>query len=253
MTARLELSRAVALVLTLSIGSSVGASSLVWAQSSQPSPNARPQPRAWLGVGLDDPEIDERRLAAIEAGEPAGVLISGIVKDAPADRAGLRAGDVIIRIKGEPIRSRQDLLRFIAGVEPETWADLELLRQGVSHKIQVRVGHRPTSDSGWQYKQSWIGTLVQEVPTQLREYWGGGEDSGLLVGEVREGGPGEIGGLRPGDLILKVDGHPVSAVGEFERRIQISGVGNEIVLEVSRQGTLLDLEVEITEPPLRAR
>jgi hypothetical protein len=45
----------------------------------------------------------------------------------------------------------------------------------------------------------------------------------------------------------------VSAVGEFERRIQISGVGNEIVLEVSRQGTLLDLEVEITEPPPRAR
>ncbi len=222
----------------------------VHAATSTPAP-APPQarPRAWMGVSLDTPEITDARQAAIEAGEPVGVLITGVVKDSPADQAGLRAGDVVLRFRGEPLAGPKPLMARIAQTDPDEWVDMEVLRRGSLRRISTRLAPRPDRDSAWIFKQGFIGVVGVEVPNQLRAFWGAAEDEGVLIGEVAERSPAAIGGLLPGDLLLQIDQAPVSTAQELERRIQLGGVGNDIEILVSRQGLKLTLTVEVEEVP----
>ncbi|MFN7964202.1 MAG: PDZ domain-containing protein [Acidobacteriota bacterium] len=219
------------------------------ATKSQPAAAPQLRPRAWMGVSLDLPEVNDSRQAAIDAGEPLGVLITGVVKDSPADQAGLRAGDVVLRMRGEPLSGPKPLMARIAQTEPDEWIDLEVLRRGSLRRISTHLTLRPERESAWVFKQGFIGVVGVEVPTQLRAYWGAREEEGILVGEVTERSPAEIGGMLPGDLILQVDGAPVSTGQELERRIQLGGVGNEIDVLVSRQGLKLTLSIEVQEQP----
>jgi serine protease Do len=219
------------------------------AATPPPPQQAQQRPRAWLGVSLDAAEEDPARTAAIDAGEPLGSLITGVVRDSPADRAGLRAGDLVLRFAGHAVDSPGALMARIGAAEPEEWADLEVLRRGALRRLSVRVGSRPLRDTAWVFRQGWIGVVGIEVPLQLRTYWGGSADQGVLVGEVVERGPAEAAGLRPGDLILQVEGQSVGAEQELERRVQLGGIGNELRLLISRQGTELELEVEVIDMP----
>ncbi len=223
--------------------------------ATNPPPAAASQlrPRAWMGVSLDMPEVNDSRQAAIDAGEPIGVLITGVVKDSPADQAGLRAGDVVLRMRGEPLNGPKPLMARIAQTEPDEWIDLEVLRRGSLRRISTRLTLRPDRESAWVFKQGFIGVVGVEVPTQLRIYWGASEEEGILVGEVAELSPAEIGGMHPGDLILQVDCSPVSTGQELERRIHLGGVGNEIDVLVSRQGLKLTLSIEVQEQPEEER
>ncbi|UCF67931.1 MAG: PDZ domain-containing protein [Acidobacteriota bacterium] len=226
-----------------------------WAQSEAP-----PRPRAWLGVTLEPveppPEAEETSLDEIASDtEPfptEGALITGVVKDSPADKAGFRAGDVIVAVEGEPVISPAELIRLVGGSDPGTWVELELIRQRNRRDLSARLAERPEAGMGSigrRLKRAWVGVKPVEVPDQLREYWGGSKERGVLIGEVEQGSPAELGGLRPGDLVLAVEGYDVASDRELVERTRRGGIGNTIELEVSRQGTLLTIEIDLVEEP----
>ncbi len=212
-------------------------------------------PRGWLGVNLSSgglPELipirDELGSdGSGEQGAPAGALVVGVVRDSPADEAGLRSGDLIVQVDGAPVASSSELIAAVQGHEPGHWVEFTLLRQGDELMVQARLERRSEDVERAEVKEASAGVLLLAVPTQLKEYWGGTEDQGVLVGAVEESGPGWAAGLRPGDLVLRVNGHAVGRVSPLRRVFRLGGIGNVIELEVSRQGALFTTELTLEE------
>lgn len=97
--------------------------------------------RGWLGV---EPQDISRQLAeSFGMDDTHGVLIAGVLRNGPADRAGITPGDVILRINDKPIADARELLNTIAGTEPETKIKVEILRQGRNLELKARVTQRP--------------------------------------------------------------------------------------------------------------
>jgi serine protease Do len=82
------------------------------------------------------------------AGQQRGVLIAGVERGSPAARAGLRQGDQVVAINGEPIETSRALVRNIAAVPPGQTVRLSLLRDGRPTEIPVQVGRRPVQPQG---------------------------------------------------------------------------------------------------------
>ncbi len=91
--------------------------------------------RGWLGVAVADVELDR--------GERRAALVQGIERGSPAARAGLRTGDVVLSLDGEPVSGTRDLVRGVAAMPPGRQARLTLLREGRRQDIAVQIGRRP--------------------------------------------------------------------------------------------------------------
>lgn len=230
---------------------------LVIALSPLAAGQVRPEdaPRGWLGVNLSSAGVPELIPIDEEIGAEgrdaqgglAGALVVGIVRDSPADDAGLRSGDLIFQVDGVAVASSSELIAAVQRQEPGNWTEFTLLRQGEERIVQARLGERPEDVQRAEVKEASAGVLLLAVPRQLREYWGGAEDKGVLVGAVDTAGPGWAAGLRPGDLVLEVNGHPVRRVSSLRRVFRLGGIGNSIEIEVSRQGAFFSTEVTLEE------
>jgi len=210
----------------------------------------------WMGVTLGPVESP----ASGEDGDPgdgdllerpeAGARVLGVVLDSPADRAGLRAADVIVQVDGREIDSPGDLVRFVRARSPGAWIELLVRRKdGRRARMQLRLDERPERLDRSRIRRGWIGIEPVDVPEGLRRWWGRDGESGVLLGDVVEGGPAWRAGLRPGDLLLTLDGAPVVRARELARTIRTGGVGNAITLEVSRQGAVFEADVTIEAQP----
>ena len=200
-----------------------------------------PTAAAWVGVSLG-------RVGGTAVSE-AGARVSAVVKDSPADRAGLRGSDLILAVDGRPVADNRELVEAITAHAPGEWVELRVERKGEQRRFSVRLEARPERKILSRTKMPWAGIEPLDVPLQLREFWGGGEDTGVLVGAVESGSPADIAGLLPGDLVLEADGEPVGDARALVTRIREGGVGNEVELRISRQGTLLDVDVPLEERP----
>jgi serine protease DegQ len=97
--------------------------------------------RGWVGVEVDDvsPELAE----SFKLPDAKGVLIAGVVRDGPADRAGVRPGDVLVGVNDQTVPNPSAMLNVIAAVQPGSVARLKLLRNGNPLELKLTVGKRP--------------------------------------------------------------------------------------------------------------
>jgi serine protease DegQ len=97
--------------------------------------------RGWVGVEVDDlsPELAE----SFKLPDAKGVLIAGVVRGGPADRAGVRPGDVLVEVDGTAVPNPSSMLNVIAAVQPGSVARLKLLRNGNPMELKLTVGKRP--------------------------------------------------------------------------------------------------------------
>ncbi len=100
----------------------------------------------------------------------------------------------------------------------------------------------------WLFGRARIGIRVQPLTPELREHFGAPNDRGVLVSEVEGGRPAEKGGLRVGDVIVALNGQPVSKPGGLAGRIRRAPQGGSLSLQVIRKGKALTLEIEPDDP-----
>ena len=100
--------------------------------------------RGWLGVSVQDVVPEEARSAGA-SGARRGVLVAGVERNSPAGRAGLRQGDLVVAMNGEPISTSRALVRNVAALPPGQTMRLTVLREGRERELQVQVGRRPAT------------------------------------------------------------------------------------------------------------
>lgn len=173
--------------------------------------------RAWLGVSFQ--ELTPELAAAFSLGDRAraGALIADVVPDGPAARAGLRAGDVVVGVDGQPVQEGRDLLRAVLGHDIGARIRLDIVRRGRRQPVVLTTTARPdaaaTDRPAAQRPRPARGSrsptdglsLAPLTPEQRSQI---GID-GALVTDVTPGSDADRAGLRRGDVIVEADGREV--------------------------------------------
>jgi S1-C subfamily serine protease len=154
----------------------------------------------------------------------------------PGERAGLRAGDVVLSVAGVPVRSAADFRNRIGLAEPGSELELTYLRDGRRRTAQVRV---ESGGSAAVRVPSLAGATFADIPQDHPAY---GQIDGALVTRVTRGSVAAGYGLRPGDIILGVNGEPVGSAAELRERLERPGP--RLALNLLRGGRQLLIMIE---------
>jgi len=173
--------------------------------------------RAWLGVSFQ--EITPELAAHFGGSFDGGALINGVVPDGPADKAGLRAGDVITAVDGARIRAGHDLLRTVLRHGVGERLSLEVRRADKTKKMSLVTGERPSEDRALSQDQGvqgsgMLGLGLEQMTPRLRERFGYQGDGHVFVRGVEPGSDADRAGLQPGDIVLQADRKEVRSIDD---------------------------------------
>jgi serine protease Do len=190
--------------------------------------------RGWMGVMIQDitPELAE----SFNIKETKGVLIADVVQDGPADKAGLQRGDVVTKFNGKEIDNVQALTRLVAQMQPDAKANVEILRDGKSSKVQVAVGTMPegTGEPGAKKPGAW-GLTVQNLTPELAERFGWSKgETGVVISAVEPGSPAAEARLRQGDVIQEVNRRKVKNLRDYNLALESTKKEASLLLLIKR-------------------
>jgi serine protease Do len=197
---------------------------------------------ARLGVAIQD--VNQAFADSFKLDKPEGALVSKVDKGSAADAAGLKAGDVIRKVDGQPIVSAGDLSALIGQSAPGRKVDIEVWRQGKREELTARLGD--ASD-----KQSTVAKADEAVgqgklglalrPLQPQEKREAGVEGGLLVEDA--GGAAARAGVQPGDVVVAINGKPVNSVAQV--RDVVAHSDKSVALLIKRGGNQIFIPVRV--------
>jgi serine protease Do len=178
--------------------------------------------RGWLGVSIQrvTPAIAE----SLGLDKPRGALVAAISKDGPADRAGIKVGDVIVKFDGTDISEANDLPILVARTAPEKQVRVTVLRDQKEMPLIVTVREMQEEQSVASVEEGKLGLNVQQVTPRSAERLGLNRVEGVVVTSVESGSSAEDAGLQRGDVILEINRKPIRNLSDY--RTAITGVQN---------------------------
>jgi len=192
--------------------------------------------RGFLGVSLQPVDKDIAEAFHLEKAE--GALISEVVKDSPADKAGLKQGDVVLEYNGIPVKSLGSFRNEISLMKPGSNLKLKISRKGQISTVNVTLGvssDKVVSSNGIVQK---LGFEVENLSPEIAKQLGyNPTDQGVVITKIKPSSPLAMAGLRPGVLILAVDHKKVANLSEFNEAINNLAEKNRLLLLV-RQGNV---------------
>jgi serine protease Do len=196
--------------------------------------------RGWLGVGIQD--IDQELASAMKLRDTHGILISDVMLDSPGAKAGLKSGDVVLKLNGITVDSTGAFRNAVAAAGTGAGVKLDILRNGKPVAIDAKLGELPPdkAQAGPGSPQGGsVGVLegltLNDLSPQLRRKLDlPASVKGVLVEEVDPDSPAANSGLRPGDVIVEVDHQAVPDVGKFKELY--SKAKDRALLRVVREG-----------------
>jgi serine protease Do len=237
---------------------------LALAQQPAPPPPSPDEPENTFSIFIDGggflgvygENISRENMGRYHLNQPRGVGITQVLADSPAEKAGLRKDDVILRIDGDNVTSVRKLNRLVSEIAPDQSAKITISRNGAEQEVTATIGKRKSPivarDLFSQEPKAWkfegplfdkltnngddltfmfgnsrrIGVSTVELTKQLAEYFGIADGRGVLVTSVSEDGPAAKAGLKAGDVITAVDGQAVDSPGDIARAINSKKEGD---------------------------
>jgi serine protease Do len=197
--------------------------------------------RGWLGVGIQ--ELTEELAAQFGVKPNDGVLVGNVMKDSPAERGGLRPGDIIQELNGTKISGVHQLQKEVAQASVGSQARLKVLRERESMTLTVALGEQPTDVATASEPESQpaevaerFGLTVQDLTPELRSQLRLGTVEGVMVSSTDEDSPAARAGIRPGDVITEANRAPVKSARDFSRILGQVRRGQNLLLLVRRDG-----------------
>jgi len=199
--------------------------------------------RGWLGVQIQPVTAEVAERLGLDGQK--GALVASVVDQSPARRAGLRPGDVILKVKGQTIDDFKTLSRLVASTPGGTEVSLEVYRQGAMAALSAVIGQTPTDDRVAVQSETEadtgtpkLGLYLAPLTPETRQTHGlDAESPGVMVARVEPGSPAEKAGIRPGSVISMVGQQTVDGPEDLARQVR-GAIGKD------RSSVLLLVETE---------
>jgi serine protease Do len=201
--------------------------------------------RGWLGVMIQKvtPDIAE----SLGVDEAKGALVADVVKDGPAEAAGLKQGDVIVEYDGKPVNDSAELPLLVARTPVGRTVTVKLLRDKQPMSVQVKVAELKEEDVAEANTGTSddFGMTVQTLTPELAENLGlDRKTKGVVVSQVEPSGPAGDAGIRRGDVILEVNRTGVKDVEAYRKALKSGGKGKSVLFLVRRGDNTIFLAVK---------
>ena len=199
--------------------------------------------RGYLGVLIQKvtPEIAE----SLGMDKGYGALVANVSKDGPAEKAGVKVGDVIIEFDGNPVNDSGDLPIIVARTPVEKKARMKVLRDKKEIILNVAVGELKDEEVvASAPEKGELGLTVQRLTPQMAESLGLEKSDGVVVSAVEPGSTAEEAGIRRGDIILEVDRKAVRNLDEYKKAVAGVRKGRGVLFLVRRGESTLFLALK---------
>jgi serine protease Do len=173
--------------------------------------------RGYLGVRFQPLTSDLAKSFGLDSDK--GALIASVEKDTPAEKAGLKAGDVILEFDGKPINEGNELPRYVAATPVDKKVTMVIFRDGSKQNVTLTVGVLKDKDgeavSGSAKDGDKIGVTVEEIRKDLADRLGLRDSKGLVITEVKPGSSAEELGITPRSIIIEINGSRLETMKEY--------------------------------------
>ncbi len=172
-----------------------------------------------------------------------GALLADVVKDSPADKAGLKPGDVVVALNGKPVNDNSQLTRDVGVIPPGNSVKLEIVRDGKTRTVEAKLAERPDEQEqsgrtprgkgAEREKGDLLGLSVQDLtPEMLRRAQVEPGTKGAVIVDIATDSPAADAGLEPGDVIVEVNRRPVTSAAEYRNAAKGIKKGDTVLLRV---------------------
>lgn len=197
--------------------------------------------RGWLGVTVQ--ALNKELADSFGLETTHGALVNEVIKDSPADKAGLQRGDILLDFDGQMIAELNDLPRLVAATPVDKAVKVKIFRDGKERVVKVTIGKMAEGGqelaAGDKESGGALGITAVNVTPDLSERFALEGTEGILITKIAPDGPAAEANLRVGDLIVEADGKEVKSVKDFETIIGKFSSGKVVRLLIQRKSTLL--------------
>ena len=188
--------------------------------------------RGYLGTTVQKitPEIAD----SLGVKQQRGALVADVVRGSPAERAGIKTGDIITEFNSKEVKDSTELPGLVARVAPGTGTSIKVLRDGKEMTLAITVGEMKDTEVAASGQQGELGLAVQPVTPEVAQSLGLDRAEGLVITEVKPGSAADDAGLREGDLITQINRRPVKNLADYNREMAQSKKGQSVLLLVRR-------------------
>ncbi|MFZ5571892.1 MAG: Do family serine endopeptidase [Thermodesulfobacteriota bacterium] len=194
--------------------------------------------RGWIGVAIQS--LDDSLAEYYRIDKGAGVLITEVFPGDPAEKAGIRANDILIKVDGAPVDQSRTVSKMIADIPVGKTVRITVLRDGAERDFMVTITQRnddrlmASQDEGTG-KAAAFGIHVADFSDELSVKFNLDKTEGIIVTDVDGNSTGESAGVIPGDVIKEIDHQPVPSVTDYARTVAKLKKGESISLMIKRR------------------
>jgi len=205
--------------------------------------------RGWLGVLIQ--EVNRELAETFSLPKPMGALVAEVVADGPAEKAGIKAGDIILKVEDHTIEIASDLPPFVGRMKPEEKVKLTILRESKQIELSVELGALPIDEkpllAGSPNKQNGQDPILGLKVADLSETQKNKEvKQGVVVKAVFKG-PAQQAGAQVNDVITMLNYQPVSSVQDFRLIAKALPKNKSVPMQIQRQGNPMFIPIRINE------
>jgi len=195
--------------------------------------------KGWLGVMIQ--EVTPGIAHALGLKEVKGALVADVTPGSPADKADIRRGDVIIEYNGHKIKKMNELPRLVANTPVGKSVPIKIWRNGKIRQLTVKVGEleEKIAKGERRYAPQDLGLKVEESILAQRALGVKRTHGVIIITYVVPGSPAHEAGLSRGDIILKINRHPIEDLNDYQEVINSAKPGDTLLFLIERrEGTL---------------
>ncbi len=230
---------------------------------------------SYIGVMMQ--EVDSERAKALKLHDEGGVELTLVEKDGPAEKAGLKVGDVVLRYNGQRVEGNEQFVRLVRETPAGHEAKIEISRGGAMQIVMVRVAQRKAPRIEWgggdgnatpmpmerwdihlpdlprtfmTLRSSALGVEAESIDGQLAQYFG--VKDGVLIRSVTKGSAAERAGIRAGDVIMRIDDARVASPADISGKLRtLRGKSAQVVLMRDHKELTVTVTIGDDDPPGR--
>lgn len=199
--------------------------------------------RGYLGVNIQN--ITKELASSLQLKSTKGALVSQVRQESPAEKAGIKQGDVITAFNRKEVKDSHELAVVVAATPIGKTVPVKIVRDGKEMAVSVKTGDLAAGEpSNEEQKPATIepegkwGLQFRDLTPESARNMGLKRDKGVVIVGVRQGSPADDGSLQTGDIVLEVNRHPVRTVAETQERVKKSGKDSLLLLIQRGENTL---------------
>jgi len=192
--------------------------------------------RGWLGVGIQD--ISDEMSEYYGVKDKKGVLVSEVFPGDPADKAGIKAKDIILEVNGQKVESSRELTRIVAGFQVDEVVGIKVFRNGNEKNFNVKIAKRQEGKLASRgipdEEQEAFGIRVSNLTPEIARRLNIRETEGVVVTGVQSNSQGEEKGIQVRDIIREINHRSINTVNDYKDAVQKVKKGDAVIMLVKR-------------------